>query len=121
MNQSDKIEKNFLLQRNNLEKRGKELIGSIEHDLIKKSGLVIQDTTVEIGSGSLPNKIISSVGLCFKNTDAEKLASIFRQQPVPVIGYIRDNQFILDLKAVLEEDFDILKQEVAAVLNLYYA
>ncbi len=118
--QDKKIGKNKLLMRENLEKIGADILDSLHQRLIKKAGVVMEKTVVEIGSGSLPNKSISSVGLRFNKGNAEEIAACFRQQQIPVIGYIRDDQFIIDLKAVMNSEVTILKQEISDVIQTYF-
>ncbi len=64
----------------------------------------------QIGSGSLPLETLPSAGLAIvpvKRKGAgqklEQLASAFRALPVPVIGRIKDDAFILDLRCLDDE------------------
>jgi len=71
----------------------------------------IRDTDCEsqIGSGALPTRRIPSAGLAIapiKNsgTVLNMLAAAFRALPIPVIGRIQDDAFILDLRCLEDED-----------------
>ena len=57
---------------------------------------------MEAGSGSLPIKSLESCALQFatNNIKPTELAKRFRDQEIPVIGYIKGNIFTIDLKAV---------------------
>jgi L-seryl-tRNA(Ser) seleniumtransferase len=67
----------------------------------------------EIGSGALPTQTIASAGLALmprakrgRGTALKRLAEAFRRLPVPVIGRIKDDAFLLDLRCLEdEEDF----------------
>ena len=52
---------------------------------------------VEVGSGSLPLERLESMALEFKpkNISPSKLAKMFRQASIPVVGYINENKFFL--------------------------
>ena len=71
----------------------------------------VSDTDCEsqIGSGALPTRRIPSAGLAVTPTDnsgtaLNALAESFRALPVPVIGRIQDDAFVLDLRCLEDED-----------------
>ena len=64
----------------------------------------------QIGSGALPIQTIASAGLALRplpgrrtGTTLQRIAAAFRSLPVPVIGRIQDNAFILDLRCLDDE------------------
>ena len=69
----------------------------------------VRDCKSHIGSGALPVDALPSCGLAMtpaakKKIDVGLLAAAFRALPVPVIGYIRDGAFMLDLRCLDHED-----------------
>ncbi|MEK9679726.1 MAG: L-seryl-tRNA(Sec) selenium transferase [Rhodospirillaceae bacterium] len=64
----------------------------------------------QIGSGSLPVERLPSVALAIepltvsRGSALKKLASAFRGLPIPVIGRIQDDAFLLDLRCLVDED-----------------
>ena len=63
----------------------------------------------QIGSGALPTRKIPSAGLRVtpdnnSGTALKTVAEAFRALPVPVIGRIQDDAFILDLRCLEDED-----------------
>ena len=94
------------------------LANKIIRDLPKKNinqlGLTIEDSLVEAGSGSLPEKNIESMALRFNPTSmsVNKLSSAFRDLDNPVIGYINQNSFFIDLKAVLPSQISTLIKSI---------
>ena len=67
------------------------------------------DCESQIGSGALPTRRIPSAGLAISpvtkgGTALNALAAAFRALPVPVIGRIQDDAFILDLRCLEDED-----------------
>jgi L-seryl-tRNA(Ser) seleniumtransferase len=63
----------------------------------------------QIGSGALPVETLPSVGIALtprgkrRSGAADALAGAFRALPVPVIGHIREGEFILDLRCLDDE------------------
>jgi L-seryl-tRNA(Ser) seleniumtransferase len=60
------------------------------------------DCESQIGSGALPTQRLASAGVAIR-PGAERIASAFRNLPVPVIGRIQDGAFILDLRCLENE------------------
>ena len=63
----------------------------------------------QIGSGALPVETLPSVGIALtpsgkrRSGAADALAGVFRALPVPVIGRIKEGEFILDLRCLDHE------------------
>jgi L-seryl-tRNA(Ser) seleniumtransferase len=62
----------------------------------------------QIGSGALPTQTIPSAGLAVRvgrrsGGMLQRTATAFRELPVPVIGRVQDNAFILDLRCLDDE------------------
>ena len=69
--------------------------------------VTVADCDSQIGSGALPTDTIPSAGLVLRAADAKAsgqqiiaLAAAFRALPMPVIGRIAQNGFILDLRCL---------------------
>ena len=86
-----------------LKTRGQKVLDSLQKKTIKDLGILLVDSEVEAGSGSLPDDKIESASLSFspKNGKAKDLARAFRCGSIPVVGYIQKNTFYIDLKSVL--------------------
>ena len=89
--------------RKDLEKIGKKIINNISSKKIKVLGLTMEESFVEAGSGSLPEKNIESIALKFNSSvlSANELSLLFKGAEVPIIGYIQKDFFFIDLKAIL--------------------
>lgn len=100
-----------------LMKRGQEILNTLPEETLKVLGIKLMPSQVEAGSGSLPEADIPSVALCFnpKNLKVTELARRFRTGPEPVIGYIRNQKFYIDLKAIIP---DQLPRLMAAINNI---
>jgi len=103
--------------REDLDKMGKSIVNNIPSKKIKMLGLSVENSLVEAGSGSLPEKNIESVALKFSSSvfSANKLSLLFKKGKVPIIGYIQKDSFFIDLKAVLPSQESII---IKAINNI---
>jgi len=103
--------------RGKLKNTAGDIIKKLPAKKIKTLGISIEDSLVEAGSGSLPEKNIESITLKFNSTSfsANKLSLLFREGDIPVIGYIHKNSFFIDLKAVLPSQVSNL---IRAIKNI---
>ncbi len=104
-------------KRNTLVNRGKKVIQGLTKKKIKDFNIVLENSKVEAGSGSLPENPIESIALSFshKNISPNELARKFRSGRIPVVGYIKSNKFIIDLKAILPNQLLKLKTAIKEI------
>lgn len=125
---SDSVSKdnlsNTLLQTSQqiLRTRAEKLFLEIKPSVKKRWTIEIVDSTVEAGSGSLPEEKILSVALMFSPLTTHhspftptKLAKLLRDRAVPIIGYINKGKFFIDLKAILPEQYSELAKAINEV------
>ena len=98
-----------------MKSRGKRILSLLSKKSIKNLGISLVESEVEVGSGSLPLERLDSIALKFnpKNISPTKLARMFRTASVPVVGYINENKFFIDLKALIPEQ----EKELVEVIN----
>ena len=104
-------------KRSTLVNRGKKVIQGLTKKKIKDFNIVLENSKVEAGSGSLPENPIESMALSFshKNISPNELARKFRSGRIPVVGYIKSNKFIIDLKAILPNQLLKLKTAIKEI------
>ena len=100
-----------------LKTRGQKVLDSLQKKTIKDLGILLVDSEVEAGSGSLPDDKIESASLSFspKNGKAKDLAKAFRCGSIPVVGYLQKNTFYIDLKSVLPNQIKRLSTAIQEV------
>ena len=97
-----------------LYQRGRRLL----KQLGRPAGLSVEATRGFVGGGALPESGIASVGLVFGPPHrATSLMRRFRMMNPPVIGRIDNDRFILDLRAVTEDQLLLLKDSVAEAIG----
>jgi L-seryl-tRNA(Ser) seleniumtransferase len=91
-----------------------------ESELYEKGRRIIEEVSAgdkisldasfgEMGGGSLPDKPIPSVALAFRSVvPPQKLAELFLNAEPPVVGRISKGHFMIDLKAIDDDDAEIL-------------
>jgi len=121
---SDEVSKdnlsNELLQtkRKTLQLRAEKLLSAVKPSVKKQWNIKIVDSTVEAGSGSLPEEKIESVALEFREQvsgnrgKVEDLAKKLRIRTNPVVGYINRGKYYIDLKAILPEQYSELTKAI---------
>jgi L-seryl-tRNA(Ser) seleniumtransferase len=86
------------------------LLAPITAALAHAATVRVVDCHSQIGSGALPTRTVPSAGLAIEplarrgtGRQLQQIAFAFRRLPVPVIGRIQDDAFILDLRCLEDE------------------
>lgn len=86
---------------------------------IKSNSLAVREEKSEsqAGSGALPLEKIPSRALVLSSAtvDAEKIAGYFRRNQPPIMGYIQNEEFYLDMRTVLDHQLD----EIVTAINRF--
>ena len=92
----------FRLSPETLEERGRKLLPLLRERLGPDYEVELVDSTCQIGSGALPTEEIPSKGIAVRNRgrSAEQVARLFRGADPPIVGRIRNDCFLLDLRTV---------------------
>lgn len=97
-----------------LYERGRKILDELEHP----DGLSVSATSAYVGGGALPQTSLPSVGIVFDpKFRPNALMRTFRAMETPIIGRIEEDRFILDLKAVGEDELIILIKAIRKVLR----
>ncbi|MCH8927130.1 MAG: L-seryl-tRNA(Sec) selenium transferase [Candidatus Marinimicrobia bacterium] len=99
--------------------RAEKIVADSEGKIDEEYTLEIVSVTGEAGSGSLPVAELPSMAIRIQSESKSmnKTAHNFRSLAVPVIGYIKENAFYLDMRTLLEEDIDLLSKSIKEVLG----
>jgi len=83
---------------------GARLLRELHAALGPEFHVSLEDSTAQIGSGALPTEEIPSrvVVVGHDRMSAGQIAERFRRSAPPIIGRIRDDRFLLDLRAVFD-------------------
>ncbi len=105
--------------RDQLRSMAQRIVENIINKVNNYLTIEICDTLTEAGSGSMPIETITSVAIRISTNriSEEKLARLFRQQDPPVVGYLKDKQFYLDLMAVAEKELIFIQNAIIRVAS----
>ena len=87
-----------------IEEMGEPLLPALQTALGKEFRLSLEDSTSQIGSGALPTEEIPTKVIAIQHDGmrAERIAQRFRGANPPIIGRIKDNRFLLDLRTIFD-------------------
>jgi len=100
-----------------LQKRAEAILRAVDPEIVQTLGLTVRESVVEAGSGAMPTAKIPSVAIVAKPRDIaeNQLARRLRLYRIPVIGYCKDGEFWLDLKAVSAADLSVIPAAINAI------
>ena len=108
----------FKRNRKELKQFALKILNKIPKKIIDKYKIEFNETFVEAGSGSLPNKDIPSIAIVIKKyNNMTRLYKKFLACNIPLIGYINNNIFHIDLKAIPHEQSESLSKTINEVLK----
>lgn len=87
-----------------IEEMSERLLPPLQKALGQGFHLVLEDSTSQIGSGALPTEEIPTkvIAIYHNNMGAERIAQSFRGANPPILGRIKENRFLLDLRAIFD-------------------
>ena len=106
----------FKRKQNALHKIGKKIITSCSN--IKNYKISLNKSFVEAGSGSLPTEKISSYSIIIESQHVKPndIYKRFLSTKIPVIGYIKNDAFRIDLKAIPNDQINCLISSIKECL-----
>ena len=108
----------FKKSRLELRKNAEKIISSLSKKVTDNNEINIVNSQVEAGSGSLPTEKIDSVAISIssKQKKVNELFKSFLNDSNPIIGYVNSNKYYIDLKAITEDQIDIIITTMNKVL-----
>jgi len=87
-------------------------------ELGRPDGLTVAATRAFVGGGALPEADLPSAGIVFEAAyRPTQLMNKFRRMDPPVIGRIENERFVLDLKAVAEDELAVLSKAIRRAIR----
>ena len=89
-----------------IEQMGQQVLPLLQKSLGEEFALTLEDSAAQIGSGALPTEEIPSkvIAIHHPTLSAEKIARRFRMAKPPILGRVRENRFLLDLRLVFNPE-----------------
>jgi L-seryl-tRNA(Ser) seleniumtransferase len=85
---------------------GNAILPRLQHALGQEFTVALEDSTAQIGSGALPTEELPTVVIAIRHKalGARAVAEKFRAAQPPIIGRIKDDLFLLDLRNVFDPE-----------------
>ncbi|ADL07540.1 L-seryl-tRNA(Sec) selenium transferase [Thermosediminibacter oceani] len=101
-----------------MEKDARQLAAELQKVVRERGTVEIIDDVSQVGGGSLPGAELptKAVALSLRETGPEELAERLRKARIPVIGRIKKDRFLLDVRTMSEEDLKTAVEMVGSVL-----
>jgi len=122
--QEDLVRENLTLSllmadRSKILKRVENFLKLIPKNINKDHKMIIEETFVEAGSGTLPAEKFESIALKItsKKYSPSALSKLFRKAKYPVIGFIKNNNFYLDFKSIIPFQEKFLLSSIIETLD----
>ncbi|MDN5332393.1 MAG: L-seryl-tRNA(Ser) seleniumtransferase [Tepidanaerobacteraceae bacterium] len=108
----------LIKSREEMEKSAKKLAKELQKVILDKGTVEVLDDVSEVGGGSLPGVELPTkvVAIELQNLGPDDLAKGLRMARIPVIGRIKNDKFLLDVRTMSEEDLKIIPEMVGSVL-----
>jgi L-seryl-tRNA(Ser) seleniumtransferase len=103
-----------------LEERARALVESLPAPVREEYGVEVVNDDAAIGGGSFAVQAVESVALAFRcgsDGDATALARRLRTRGIPVLSRIKGSEVRLNLRSVLPDEDEDLKQELEDVFT----
>jgi L-seryl-tRNA(Ser) seleniumtransferase len=89
-----------------IRKIGEAILPRLRQALDEEFTMRLENSTAQIGSGALPTEELPTVVIAIehKTLGAKSVAQKFRAAQPPIIGRIKDNLFLLDLRTIFDPE-----------------
>ena len=79
----------------------------------------IEDGFSQVGGGSMPIEVMKTkvISIVPNNISVSKLEKQMRLSDSHIIGKIYDNKYILDIRTIFEDEFDIIANEIHHIID----
>ena len=102
-----------------LKNLGEERLHKVEADISSDFQIKLNKSQVEAGSGSLPTEKITSYAIIIhsKKNKSQEIYKRFLNAKYSTIGYIKDDKYVIDLKAIPQDQIQNLIYSIKECLQ----
>ncbi len=103
-----------------MDRRAKRLVRKLKKSLAEKCSIEVRVTGSRVGGGALPEEELESRALVLEPLDrtVNELEKRLRLNPLPVIGRIEEDRFILDMRTVEDDEVPLLARILCQVFGV---
>jgi len=102
-----------------MEEMGKKLLPHLQSALGAGFQIALEDSASQVGSGALPTEEIPTKVISIRQdrTGAERIAEMFRKAKPPILGRVKEDRFLLDLRTIFDPE-DLIPNFENPIQNL---
>jgi L-seryl-tRNA(Ser) seleniumtransferase len=103
-----------------MERRAESLSRKVKKSLAEKCKVEVKITGSRVGGGALPEEDLESRAVVLEPLDqtVNELEKNLRMNPLPVIGRIEEDRFILDMRTVADDEIPLIANILAQVFGV---
>jgi len=103
-----------------MDRRAKRLVQKVKKGLAEKCNVAVTVTGSRVGGGALPEEDLESRAVVLEPLDrtVNELEKNLRLNPLPVIGRIEEDRYILDMRTVGDDEVPLIANILAQVFGV---
>jgi L-seryl-tRNA(Ser) seleniumtransferase len=103
-----------------MNRRAKRLVRRVKKSLAEKCGIAVKVTGSRVGGGALPEEDLESRAVVLEPLDrtVNELEKNLRMNPLPVIGRIEEDRYILDMRTVADDEIPLIANILGQVFGV---
>ncbi len=103
-----------------MDRRAKRLVRKVKKGLAEKCNVAVKVTGSRVGGGALPEEDLESRAVVLEPLDrtVNELEKNLRMNPLPVIGRIEEDMYILDMRTVGDDEVPLIANILAQVFGV---
>ena len=103
-----------------MNRRAKLLVRMVKKSLAEKCSIAVKVTGSRVGGGALPEEDLESRAVVLDPLDrtVNELEKNLRMNPLPVIGRIEEDRYILDMRTVADDEVPIIANILGQVFRM---
>jgi len=100
-----------------LKRRGRKLVKQLAS--VNGIQVLLVDSVAQTGSGALPLEEIPSVAVAIACEGVDQLSARLRQNDPPIVGYVRDDQLLLDVRTLWPDDLKAITEAIGRIVSSF--
>jgi L-seryl-tRNA(Ser) seleniumtransferase len=103
-----------------MNRRAKRVVRMVKKSLAEKCGIAVKVTGSRVGGGALPEEDLESRAVVLEPLDrtVNELEKNLRMNPLPVIGRIEEDRYILDMRTVADDEIPLIANILGQVFGV---
>jgi L-seryl-tRNA(Ser) seleniumtransferase len=103
-----------------MDRRAKRLVRKVKNGLADKCNIAVRVTGSRVGGGALPEEELESRAVVFEPRDrtVNELEKNLRMNPLPVIGRIEEDRYLLDMRTVADDEVPLIVNILGQVFGV---